>query len=333
VDSGFFQPVTSFMQAAADDLGISLEVVYSQRNHIRMIEEGNKILARKKLPQYLVLINERNVIPQILEKADQLGVNTIVFNEGLMDEDLQRFTTGSNALKYFVGQVVPNDYQAGKVLAQSLINRAIKQKRVADDGQIHMFGINGSRNTTSPILREKGLRATVKEYDNVVLHQVPHAYWEKEKAKVITKGLLARYPQTTIIWAASDDMALGASEAISEAGFVPGQDILTGGIDWASFVFAKVADNTLSASVGGHTFDGAWVMVLIHDHFHKVFESFRLEQTDFFVMTPENVSQYQDVMDQSRWSDIDFTRFSKFENPSISSYDFGVGLILQDWKK
>ncbi len=330
--SQFFGPLTRFMKVAADNLDIELEVVYSMRSHIKMIQNGKDILSRQDLPDYLILVNERNVIPEILEEANKKGVRTILFNEGLILDDEKRFMSGQWKLNSFIGQILPNDYQSGKLLAEELFKQAITSHLQADDGKIHVIGINGARKTASPILRGQGLADAVLENKNIVLHQVVHAYWEQEKAKSMSVNLLRRYPNTSVIWTASDLMALGASQGIKETGKKSGVDILTGGIDWAPFVFDTIQTGALSASVGGHIFDGAWVMVMIYDHFKKVINSFQSEKTNFFVLTPTTVEKYRKITDERIWDQIDFKQFSKYENQNITSYNFGVGLILNNWE-
>jgi ABC-type sugar transport system substrate-binding protein len=331
--SQFFGPLTQFMKVAAQDLGIELELVYSQRSHVKMIQKGRTILEREVLPDYMICVNEKNVIPEILDLADQKGVNTILFNEGLILDDLKKFSSGLWEIDTFIGQVLPDDYQSGKLLAQTLIQQARDKNLYDDDGKIQLIGINGTRNTASPILRGRGLRDTIDQHDDVILHQVVHAYWEQQKAKTITDNLLRRYPGVKVVWAASDLMALGVSEAIESHGKKAGTHIITGGIDWAPFVFDSIEQGVLSASVGGHIFDGAWVMVMIYDHFHKVFKQFQSENTSFFVVTSENVGKYRTIMDAKNWHKIDFKAFSKYEHPQISAYNFGVGLILKNWRR
>ncbi len=331
--SQFFGPLTRFMKVAADNLEIDLEVVYSMRSHIKMIQNGKDILSRNELPDYLILVNERNVIPAILEQANKKGVRTILFNEGLILDDEKRFMSGQWKLNSFIGQILPNDYQSGKLLAEELFKQAAKNKLHADDGKIHVIGINGTRKTASPILRGQGLMDAVSENKNIILHQIVHAYWDQEKAKAVSVNLLRRYPKTSVIWAASDLMALGAAQGIDEAGMKSGVDILSGGIDWAPFVFDTVQTGALSASVGGHIFDGAWVMVMIYDHFKNAIETFQSEKTSFFVVTPTTVENYKKITDENIWDQIDFKQFSKYKNPNIKSYNFGVGLILKNWDK
>ena len=52
-----------FMKAAADQLDIRLEVVYANRDRIRMVELARTIAARPAPPDYVVLVNEKERAP------------------------------------------------------------------------------------------------------------------------------------------------------------------------------------------------------------------------------------------------------------------------------
>lgn len=56
--AGFFWPkVESFMEPAAEDLDINLEVIYADMNHIRMKEIGQEVANRMNPPDYLIIDN------------------------------------------------------------------------------------------------------------------------------------------------------------------------------------------------------------------------------------------------------------------------------------
>lgn len=57
-DERFWMMVSETMEAAAEDFGVQLEVVYAERNRIRMVALGKEILQRPAPPDYLVLVNE-----------------------------------------------------------------------------------------------------------------------------------------------------------------------------------------------------------------------------------------------------------------------------------
>ena len=72
----------------------------------------------------------------------------------------------------------------------------------------------------------------------------------------------------TLIWAASDSMAIAAARAAADAGLQPGKDILLTGIDWSAEGIQAVRDGRLLATAGGHFMDGALALAVIYDHSH-----------------------------------------------------------------
>ncbi len=329
----FFGPLTRFMQSAAINLNIELEVLFADFNRFKMQENATLLLQRKALPDYLILVNEWNTAPPIMQQADKLGVKTLLFNEGLEENDKQLFLTGPNPLKNWIGEVIPNDFQAGWLLAKTLIDKAQSKQLYDEDGQIHIIGITGTDGTRSSVLRAKGLRAAIKGYDNTILHQVTQGNLKMDRAEEITSGLLRRYPETTVIWTASDLMALGATKGIIAANKTPNQDVITGGVDWAPFVFDLIKRKTIATSIGGHIFDGGWAMVMIYDHVNGRLQNHQSEKTTFSAADIENNEQLKALLNEDSWQSINFMDFSKSQASGIKSYHFGADLLLNTEQK
>ena len=57
-DQGFWSNVSGTMQAAAKDLGISLEVIPSDRNRSKLLSNVQAVMNRDKKPEYLIAVNE-----------------------------------------------------------------------------------------------------------------------------------------------------------------------------------------------------------------------------------------------------------------------------------
>ena len=57
-DKGFWSNVSGTMQAAAKDLGISLEVIPSDRNRSKLLSNVKAVMSRDKKPKYLIAVNE-----------------------------------------------------------------------------------------------------------------------------------------------------------------------------------------------------------------------------------------------------------------------------------
>jgi ABC-type sugar transport system substrate-binding protein len=224
--------------------------------------------------------------------------------------------------KSWLSELVPDDRAAGHLLAQSLIAAARRLHR--GNGAVTLAGLGGTY-TSSSLLRINGLRQAVTESADVTLFEVVPANWEIDRARRETARLLQLQPDLHVIWAASDLMALGAAEALQAAGKTPGVDVVVGGVDWAPFALEKVRSGTFAASVGGHFLDGAFALVLFHDH-HRGLTLPTNVKSHLALATRENVERCERAL--ARRAEVDFRRFSKAETPGLASYPFSVDAVL-----
>ena len=321
----FWPSVSSAMQAAADDLEVDLEIIYSDRNHIQMNRIAKQVLSRSTPPDYLIVVNEKNSAEKIVETAEQKGVNIFLMLNSF--EGRQRLRMGSPRSKYkhWIGSLIPNNYYAGYLSATQLIDQALRQGIKADDGNLHLIGYSGDSVTQASIARVAGLEKAISEYPNVLLKQVVSADWSKEIAKHKTLSMLKRYPQLGAIWSANDPIALGALEGAKEMGKSPGEDILFSGINWDSEALKKIQKEQMVTSLGGHFMTGAWALVALYDyHNGKDFidEGLELEPNTFQIIDNYNVNHYLRKFSEKNWEQIDFTDFSKTLNSSLKQYNF-----------
>lgn len=326
-DDAFFGMMTSFMQAAADDLNIELEVIYCDRDHFKLQEEGGLLLKRDELPEYLILINEKNSVPELLRTASRKGIKVALINEGLKEKFRREIGGPGDTLHNWLFELLPDDRMAGYLLAKALISAA--RNTVNEKGRLYLSGISGSFQTGSSSSRVQGLKDAMAEYNDVHLQQIVPAYWQEDKARKVTMGLLERYPNTTIIWSASDLMARGALKAGIESYDHRHAKLITGGIDWAEFALKMVESGMFAATVGGHFMDGAWALVMLYDYHNGIPLETKSIMSPFSVITRENVDAYLDHFGEHNWAAIDFRKFSKKLNPQLTSYTFGLTPVME----
>ncbi len=327
-DDIFFSRMESFMEAAAKDLNIDLEVLYGERNYATTIHVVNQVLSRKKLPQYLVLVNENDMGRLLLPGLSGRGVRIILINEGIAAKDSATFGRPGQKYRNWFAEFLPDDLHAGYLLADELIRARLKQ----GDKDINIVGLSGTVKTTSSSLRVKGLDKAANRYRQVKILQVVPAFYDIERAEHVTTGLLARYRNTDIVWAASDGMAVGAALAMRENGKKPGTDCLTGGIDWTNLSFDMVTTGTFTATVGGHFMDGAWALVMIYDDYNGYKGPFP-KRSYFAVINRENIHRFYPFFMDNQWDDIDFRHFSMILNPDQKQYDFSFSAVLEQLNK
>lgn len=329
VESPFFKIVTDVMQAAADNLNLELDVVYGNSDPKTTLEVAQAVFARAELPHYLVLINRRGVTANIMRQADKLGIYTILFNGEYPDSTFNTLRYGPDALQHWIGQILPNEVQSGHLLAKNLITAARRSEAYAKNGTIQMLAINGRMRTSTTRLRDFGMRSYVASQPDVNLQSVVHADWQQKAARLKTAKHLQQHRDTTVIWSASNLMAIGAAQASKGKGLTLGKDIFIGGIDWLPVVFEPMRQGQLLGSVGGHIFDGAWSMVLAYDHFNGQLTNFVDERTDFYFAGKHDVETVSQLMSEQHWREIDFSQFSR-RKKGVDGYHFGPQLLLAD---
>jgi len=90
-----------------------------------------------------------------------------------------------------------------------------------------IIAIQGMLANNAAIGRFQGLQKALKENPGVQLLQWESAEWDTTKAYNATKALLAAHPDVDGVWCANDNMAMGAIQALKEAGLA-GKVLVTG---------------------------------------------------------------------------------------------------------
>jgi ABC-type sugar transport system substrate-binding protein len=220
-------------------------------------------------------------------------------------------------------------------LATQLIEAAAHGGKLGTDGRVHVVALNGLRDSPAAGQRLQGLEQAMRRRPEAVLHQLVYADWDRQIARYQSAALLKRYPDTRVVWAASDSIALGAVAGIADSGLKAGNDVLVGGIDWATDGIRAVRDGTLLMTVGGHFMNGGWALVLLYDFFHGIdFVSAGVTfGTDMQTITRANVESLFPLLVESRWETFDFRQFSKARNPRLREYDFSLRAMLKAMPK
>ncbi|MCB1622726.1 MAG: ABC transporter substrate-binding protein [Thiothrix sp.] len=323
----FWGVVEDIMEAACRQLGMKLRRYYaysSQRNMIAAVDQ-----AADDGVAVLVFPNFKESAPAMLERSRVRNLPVYLFNADVNPQN--RSQTGTPRAKYplWLGRMMPDDEQAGYVLAQALIAQARAMGLATAGGELEITGLTGTLVETPAFDRVDGLYRAAVGDGKVRVNQVVHAFWEEPLAYAKTLRLLKRYPDTRIFWSASDHMGLGIARALGETGRMPGRDVLLGGIDWSEEGIRAVQSGRSDASVGGHVVEGAWVAVMLYDYLQgRDFADAGLEQHSPMQAFPmPHAATYLARITQRNWDDIDFCQFSRVLNPEVSQYAFDVRVL------
>ena len=256
----FWVSYAQFMQAAAKDLGLDLRVRYSERDTNNTLVQAREALQGSERPDYLVLVNEQYVAPQILRVAEGSGVKLLVVNSALTADQMQLL--GSRSGIQLSGSLVADDEQAGYLMLSDLLRQ---HGPVAPGQSLDLLAFSGSKTTPVAQLRERGMRRALAEHPEVRLRQLVYGEWSRQRAFEQATLLFKRYPQTALVWSANDQMALGAMQALQASGGMPGKDALFSAVNSSPEILQARLEGQVSSLVAGHFTVGGWAMVLIND--------------------------------------------------------------------
>jgi ribose transport system substrate-binding protein len=152
-------------------------------------------MAAQGLDGLVVLASEAASVTPAVKQAKNAGMYVVSVDRGLTEPIADVFLRGDNAgFGRTAGEFMREKLGGkGNVLVLQGMNVPINGERV------------------------KGFEEALAGSDIKILESVP-ADWNREKAYKTIQTLLIKHPQVDAIWAADDDMALGAEKAVAEAG-------------------------------------------------------------------------------------------------------------------
>jgi ABC-type sugar transport system substrate-binding protein len=332
-DEVFWDMVSNFMAAAARDLNIDLEVVTAERDHLKMVELALQAAASDNPPDYMILVNEKLAAGKMLDELPA-SIKLMLLNNNLSAQQADKFGVPRQKKENWIASIYPNHEKAGYDIGTTIIAAAGQAGYPAIAENLGLLAIGGNRATPASVQRMAGLHRAMAARTDIHLYQTIHSQWRRDKAQSQMSGLLRRWPETRLIWAANDPMALGAMDAAIKRGRKPGQDVFIGGLNWSGEALERVRDGSMTASVGGHFMQGGWLMVLIHDfHAGRDFADIGVEFTaPMSVIDTKNVEPYLAAFGDQDWDRIDFLRFSRGTKETNFHYELGLDEILSQFK-
>lgn len=146
----------------------------------------------------VILATESAPITEVAERAHERGIHIVNVDRGFLKPVADIFIEGDN--KAF-----------GRKSAEFMA------KKLNGKGNILVLeGIPSTVNTD----RVQAFNEVIRRHPDIKILASQPAMWQRQKAAEVTQNLLTQFSNQKIdaIWAADDDMALGAMQAIEEAG-------------------------------------------------------------------------------------------------------------------
>jgi ABC-type sugar transport system substrate-binding protein len=119
------------------------------------------------------------------------------------------------------------------------------------NGKANIAELQGTTGSAPANDRAKGFREVIEKYPDMKIIKSQTGDFTRAKGKEVMEAFLKspEGKQINALFAHNDDMALGAIQAIEEAGIKPGQDIIIVSIDGVHDAFQAMVDGKLNCTV------------------------------------------------------------------------------------
>lgn len=328
--SPYWSYTINFAKAACEDLDIRLTVYSADNNRDKFISNVKTAIQANDKPDAILLPNYNHTARELIDSLEQNHIPFILFDEGFHKQDLPKVGKPRTTYRYYLGEFVPDNVEAGADLLNSLVEQAILKGQTDPKNKVQVLAFSGNSFSGASQDRMNGLLKASKINSHTILNEIVSAYWYPKVAKKRFRRLIKKYPHTSVIWAANALMPFGVIDVLKEMKKRPSHDFIIGGINGIRDMEA-VAQGLYNVSVGGHFMLGGWSVVMLHDYLKGI--DFALESTQMrlrlYVLNEQNIQTYYQVFGQGKWDDIQFQAFSKYHNKSLLKYNFGLKAILK----
>ena len=144
----FWMDAIEGLQHAATSLGVELEVLHAERDHLAQLSLARDVSRRPsgQRPDYLLVSAEKQVLPGQLQIAEQAGIRVFAAYNGVLESEREMLGYPRDRLKHWLGSLVPDAEEAGYLSARSLILQGLQSLFAAVLGQLahaQCFGCSG----------------------------------------------------------------------------------------------------------------------------------------------------------------------------------------------
>jgi simple sugar transport system substrate-binding protein len=244
----------SVQTALGDDP--TLVMVYSdaQQKQENQIKALRSFIQRKVNVILFTALVETGYGP-VLQEAKKAGIPVIMIDRDVAKEDqgLRLTIMGSDFIK--------EGEKAGTWLAGYLKAQGI------DDGSksIDIAELQGTTGSAPAVERAQGFRNIAKDHPNWNIAHSQDGDFTSSQGKQVMEAFLKADPKIQVLFAHNDQMALGAIQAIKEAGLQPGKDIVIVSMDAVKGIFQAIVAGESNATIECNPLLGPQAVQAIRD--------------------------------------------------------------------
>jgi ABC-type sugar transport system substrate-binding protein len=222
---------TNSIRGEAEKRGVDLKFADAQGKQANQIMALRSFITQKVDVIVLAPVVETGWEP-VLHEAKAAGIPVILVDRGIEVSDDSLYTT-----------LIASDFvEEGRMAARWLAEKM--------GGKAKIVELQGTTGSAPAIDRKKGFEEELKKHPEMVISKSQTADFTRAKGKEVMEAFIkSDRASIQAVYAHNDDMALGAIQALQEAGMNPGKDVIVISIDAVKEAFEAMVAGTLNATV------------------------------------------------------------------------------------
>ncbi|MDI4635626.1 ABC transporter substrate-binding protein [Pelomonas sp. V22] len=242
---------TASVKDAAKQAGISLKFADAQQKQENQVKAIRSFIAQK-----VDVIAFSPVVESgwdtVLKEAKAARIPVILTDRAVNVSDPSLYVS-------FIG----SDFvEEGRKAGRWLLERAAK----TPSASLNIVELQGTVGSAPAIDRKKGFEEVIKANPKLQIIRSQSGEFTRAKGKEVMEAFLkAKDKKIDVLYAHNDDMAIGAIQAIEEAGLKPGKDIVIVSIDGVKGAFQAMLAGKLNVTIECNPLLGPQLMQLARD--------------------------------------------------------------------
>jgi galactofuranose transport system substrate-binding protein len=239
---------TKSIRGEAEKRGVDLKFADAQGKQAQQIQALTSFIAQKVDAIVLAPVVETGW-DVVLTQAKEANIPVILVDRGIKTGDESLYTT-----------LIASDFvEEGRMAAEWLAKKT--------NGKANVYELQGSTGAAPAIDRKKGFEEVLQKYPDMKIIKSQSADFTRAKGKEVMEAFIkSDREQIQAVYAHNDDMALGAIQALDEAGMNPGKDVTLISVDGVKGAFEAMVAGKLNATVECNPLMGP----LVFDTINKV---------------------------------------------------------------
>ena len=286
-DDAFMTTYRNSLQEILESKGYKVTVVDGNNDQAKQNEQINTFITQK-VDALIINPVMTSAADQIIDTVKNAGIPTVLINREPTAEQMAAY----DKLVY----VGCNAAQSGTFQGELILETA-NQGDINGDGVINYIMIQGDpENIDAQLRTEYSVKALTDAGKEVKQLNLTRGDWDRNRGQEIAANDLAQFgDQIEVIFCNNDDMAIGALQAIKQAGRTVNKDIYLVGVDALAAALEEVKNGNMTGTVLNDAVGQATAAVAEMEKLLGGATYASGEQSvyvDYVKVTPENVGDF-----------------------------------------